>query len=174
MHKALDLTYAYSNLGLLRMAQNNLVEAEALFNRALTFRSEIGQLEGVLWGLEGLAVLALKQARYAEAQEIMEEARKLRQAIDAPVLPHTLKFILPKLLSFQNNDSLTTRHINRLKAKFEAVVEDEAVGPRLPFTPKVYEQAGSVEIEASAGLSTREFRALSFQNSNQRFTFSTA
>src|SRR5262245_2256034 len=84
----------YLELGLLRMVQNDLVGAEILFCQALNLRPEIGQLEGVLWAMEGLAVVALKQAQYSEAQQMMEEAQLLQKAILAPILPHSLKYIV--------------------------------------------------------------------------------
>lgn len=154
MNKTLDLTYAYSNLGLLRMVQNNLAEAETLFRKSLSLRDEIGQLEGVLWAMEGLAVVALKQGRSGEAQELMEEARLLRQAIDAPVLPHTIKFILPKLLNFQTGDNLTSRHA---RAKPPVAVRSMPI----PAVPALDPGLSSyIDSDAVIGLSSREKEVL--------------
>ncbi len=159
MHKPLDLSYAYSNLGLLRMIQNNLNEAETLFHQSLNLRSELGQLEGVLWSLEGLAVLAVKQAKYNEAQQWLEEAQTLRQDIAAPVLPHTLKYILPELMSFQNGDKNALRKLDRLKPKLPALNGSVAVEAHPTVASTLADQALYFGFE-QVSLSERESEVL--------------
>ncbi|MBN9389478.1 MAG: tetratricopeptide repeat protein [Chloroflexi bacterium] len=107
LNKKQDMSYAYANLGLLRVVQNRLEEAENLFNQSIALRSELGQLEGVLWAMEGLAVVAIKQGDYARAQALLVETRHLRKFIEAPVLPHTLKFIIPVLLNYKELVDMT-------------------------------------------------------------------
>ena len=160
MNKTLDLTYAYSNLGLLRLVQNNLGEAESLFRQALKLRSEIGQLEGVLWSLEGLAVVSLKQAKYAEAQAMMEQAHNLRQAIEAPVLPHTIKYILPKLINLQNSNSKVSGGSDRLKSKHPAADRKGAFDTGISAPSILVNRAASSGLEASLALSGREREVL--------------
>jgi DNA-binding CsgD family transcriptional regulator len=99
MYTPLDLTYAYSCLGLLRLVQHNLIEAQSLFEKAISYRSEIGQPEGIMWAMEGMALVALEQGNPDFAQQMIAEAQLLREEISAPRLPHTLKFIEPKLLN---------------------------------------------------------------------------
>jgi DNA-binding CsgD family transcriptional regulator len=154
IYKPLDLTYSYSSLGLLRLAQDNIKEAEALFLQSLELRQEIGQLEGVLWALEGLAVIALKQGKYARAQEIMQEAQSLRHDISAPVLPHTLKYILPELLSFQKSDRLTPRRLDKFKGKNPAIESVNSI------SSKLIDQAVSFGMDVGISLSEREREVL--------------
>jgi len=154
MHKTLELTYSYSSLGLLRMVQGNLAEAETLFQQSIKLRPEIGQLEGVLWALEGLAVVYLKQARNSQAQEIMEEVQALREAIAAPVLAHTLKFILPVLL---NHNKTANHRASHIKAKSHRNVAGEA----LPSTSLPSDnQAASFSLDEAIVLSKRESEVL--------------
>jgi DNA-binding CsgD family transcriptional regulator/Tfp pilus assembly protein PilF len=101
LNKKQDLSYAYANLGLVRVVQNRLDDAETLFNQAMALRAELGQQEGVLWAMEGRAVVAIKRGDYARAQALLLETRHLRKVIEAPVLPHTLKFIIPVLLTYK-------------------------------------------------------------------------
>lgn len=99
MDTKIDLTYAYSIQGLLKILQNDLAGAEIRFHQALKLRSEVGQLEGVLWAIEGLALVSLKMGKTEQAQKMTTEGQNLRKAIFAPVLPHTLEFILPAFLN---------------------------------------------------------------------------
>ena len=157
MHKPLDLTYAYSNLGLLRMVQKDLVGAEVLFRKALRLRSEIGQPEGVLWALEGLAVVALEQSRHTEAQKLMGEAKLLRQAVCAPILPHTLKFILPRLV---NHNKLAHHQVGPANTRSRLGGEDRAVETIPPAASLLISQPLSFGLEAAIALSKRENEVL--------------
>jgi tetratricopeptide (TPR) repeat protein/DNA-binding CsgD family transcriptional regulator len=157
MHKPLDLTYAYSNLGLLRLAQKDLAGAEVLFRKALNLRPEVGQLEGILWAMEGLAVLDLQQVRYAEAQDLIDEAHLLRQAICAPVLPHTIKFILPVLV---NHNKITRHQVDHLKASYRLAAEKVAVETIPPASSLLVSQPLSFGLDAAVALSKRENEVL--------------
>jgi predicted ATPase/DNA-binding CsgD family transcriptional regulator len=153
MRKPLDLSYAYSNLGLLKLVQNDLAGAESLFRQALNLRSEIGQLEGVLWAMEGLAVTTLKQANYGPAQQMMEESQLLREALNVPVLPHTIKFILPVFLNFT---SIAKADAAPLKAKSIVVKNDTAV----EAVSKLVDDAASGDWREAVALSKRENEVL--------------
>ncbi len=159
MHKILDLSYAYSNLGLLRLVQNDLIEAEILFQKGVNLRSEIGQLEGVLWSLEGLAVVALKQAKHDEARQKIEEAQILRKTIVAPILPHTVKFIMPYLASFQNSDREILQTVNGPKVKFQAASEDGPIKTGRATVSVLVDQPPSFELD-HVYLSKRESEVL--------------
>jgi predicted ATPase/DNA-binding CsgD family transcriptional regulator len=136
MEKTLDLIYVYSNLGLLKLVQNDLVEAERFFRQSIARQSEIGQLEGVVWALEGLAVVAIEKAQYPEAHTLMQEAQNLRKKLEVPVLPHTLKFILPKFISFQNETKPSSRLPDRTTSKSPATKTNLAMPPKAFVTNK--------------------------------------
>jgi predicted ATPase/DNA-binding CsgD family transcriptional regulator len=160
MDKAFELTYAYSSLGLVRMLQDNLSEAEHLFRQALKLRLEIGnQLEGVLWSLEGLAVIALKQAKYDQAPALMEEAQILRQTLLAPILPHTVKYIMPQLISLQKDAKISLHQVDHLK--FTSPIPNEKVAVELDAfaTATLVEQSVYPKLEDIC-LSERESQVL--------------
>ena len=104
MDRTAHLSYAYSGLGMIKLLENDLTEAEQLFEQALQQRAMVGyQLEGIIWGLEGLAVIAIRHAKDEDAQQLIEEAAQMRQTIASPLLPHTIKYIKPILQRFQKN-----------------------------------------------------------------------
>jgi DNA-binding CsgD family transcriptional regulator len=153
MDTRIDLTYAYSNLGLLKLLQNDLAGAENQFRRTLKIRSEVGQLEGVLWALEGLAVVTLKQGNKEQAQRLWEEAKVLRKSIFAPVLPHTSKFIFPAFLNpGKTPDQLAGRPHVKSPAVFKQALE--------PITPPPFKQPAFIGLEEAVSLSKREFEVL--------------
>lgn len=154
MHRPVDLTYAYSSLGLLRLVQHDAVEAERLFNQALNLRLEVGQLEGVLWALEGLAAIALEQGRLEQSQSLMQEAQLLREAIHAPVLPHTLKFILPAFLKY---NKMANKGIEQLKSR---VNRNVAVDSLLSNGPIQLNKPDSFGLDEAITLSKRESEVL--------------
>lgn len=150
LNKKQDLSYAYANLGLVRVAQNRLDDAETLFSQAIGLRSDLGQLEGVLWAMEGLAVVAIKRGDYTGAQSLLLETRHLRKVIEVPVLPHTLKFIIPVLLTYKEMVDQTKNHNTPVAIKPVALPEASRI---------TYPTSYNAEAQAAA-LSKRETEVL--------------
>ncbi len=156
-----DLAYAYSSLGLLRILQENLAEAENLFRQVFKLRPEIGnKLEGVVWSLEGLTVITLKQARYTEAEQLREEAQSLREAIVAPLLPHTVKFIMPNLSGFEAGATIASGKADRSKPRLQAINETVTVQNRTYPATALVEPATSFDLIVVTDLTEREGEVL--------------
>jgi DNA-binding CsgD family transcriptional regulator len=122
--------------------------------KAIALKSEIGQLEGVLWATEGLAVIAIEKAQYSEAQSLMQEAQTLRKSLEVPVLPHTLKYILPKLIRFQNGSKTNPRPFARVMPKPPVTNANLAVASEVSVAPLVANNLGGIS------LSEREIEVL--------------
>lgn len=104
MDKQRDLIFDYSTLGLLKLVQNDLNQAETLFQAGVNNSANIVGFEGITWLKEGLAVLAIEKGNLDEAKELLNQAGQMHQEFEIPFLPHTLKFIVPVL---EKNDLLT-------------------------------------------------------------------
>lgn len=75
----LGTTIAYQHLGWAQLEENHTSDARSSFERSLTTAAQLGHLEGVAYGLQGLTAIALADHESARAAQLYRASETLRR-----------------------------------------------------------------------------------------------
>ncbi|MET0989767.1 MAG: hypothetical protein ABWY54_03885, partial [Glaciihabitans sp.] len=75
----LGTTIAYQHLGWAQLEEHQTSDARSSFERSLTTAAQLGHLEGVAYGLQGLTAIALADHESARAAQLYRASETLRR-----------------------------------------------------------------------------------------------
>jgi tetratricopeptide (TPR) repeat protein len=88
-----------NNLGFALLRQGHLDEARSLFVQSLRLKGELGNADGIPYGLEGLAELAAARGEWARAVRLLAAADGAREMEGHPRCPPSECAICERLLA---------------------------------------------------------------------------